>query len=75
MGLMQGLEIVEDPESRQPSPARAQALLEAAREEGLLIGAGGIKGHALRCGPSLLITEDEVAEGLRRLARACERVA
>ncbi len=74
MGLMQGLEIVDDPESRQPSPARAQALLEAAREEGLLIGAGGIKGHALRIGPSLLISEDEVMEGLRRLGRACERV-
>jgi 4-aminobutyrate aminotransferase-like enzyme len=75
MGLMQGLEIVEDPESRQPSPQRAQALLEAAREEGLLIGAGGIKGHALRIGPSLLISEDEVVEGLRRLGRACEHVA
>jgi len=75
MGLMQGLELVVDPESRKPDPARAQALLEAAREEGLLIGLGGLKGNNLRLGPSLLITEDEVAEGLRRLERACDRAA
>jgi 4-aminobutyrate aminotransferase-like enzyme len=75
MGLMQGLELVEDGETRRPSPARAQALLEATREEGLLIGAGGVKGNVLRIGPSLLIGEDEVAEGLRRLGRACDRVA
>jgi 4-aminobutyrate aminotransferase-like enzyme len=74
MGLMQGLEIVETDGSRQPSPTRAQALLEATRAEGLLIGAGGIKGHAMRLGPSLLISEEEVAEGVRRLTRACERV-
>jgi 4-aminobutyrate aminotransferase-like enzyme len=73
MGLMQGLEIVE-PEGRRPDPTRAQALLDAARAEGLLLGAGGIKGHAMRLGPSLLISEEEVAEGLRRLTRACERV-
>jgi 4-aminobutyrate aminotransferase len=75
MGLMQGLELIEDAESRKPSPARAQALLEATREEGLLIGSGGLKGNVLRIGPSLLISEDEVAEGLRRLGRACDRVA
>ncbi|HVR28249.1 MAG TPA: aspartate aminotransferase family protein [Thermoanaerobaculia bacterium] len=74
MGLMQGLELVRDPESRLPDPARAQALLEAAREEGLLIGLGGLKGNNLRIGPSLLISEDELAEGLRRLSRACDRV-
>jgi 4-aminobutyrate aminotransferase len=75
MGLMQGLELIEDGPERRPSPARAQALLEAARDQGLLIGAGGLKGNILRIGPSLLIDEDEVDEGLRRLARACDRVA
>ena len=52
----------------------AKALLEAAKEEGLLIGIGGLQGHVLRIGPSLLITEAEVEEGLDRLRRACERV-
>jgi alanine-glyoxylate transaminase/(R)-3-amino-2-methylpropionate-pyruvate transaminase len=75
MGLMQALELVEDRATKEPSPVRARALLEAAKAEGLLIGAGGLKGHIIRMGPSLLITEDEVAEAVERLARACARVA
>jgi 4-aminobutyrate aminotransferase-like enzyme len=74
MGLMQALELVEDPESRTPAPRRAQALLEAARMERLLIGTGGIQGHVIRIGPSLLISEAEVDEGLDRLERALRRV-
>jgi alanine-glyoxylate transaminase/(R)-3-amino-2-methylpropionate-pyruvate transaminase len=74
MGLMQALEIVHDKHTKEPAPETAKALLEAAREEGLLIGIGGLHGHVLRVGPSLLISEAEVAEGLDRLGRACERV-
>jgi alanine-glyoxylate transaminase/(R)-3-amino-2-methylpropionate-pyruvate transaminase len=74
MGLMQALEIVDDPRSKTPSAARAKRLLEAARSEGLLIGIGGLHGHIIRIGPSLLITEEEMADGLDRLERACERV-
>ncbi len=74
MGLMQALELVEDRDSKTPSPRLAKALLEATKEEGLLIGLGGIYSHVIRLGPSLLITEREIAQGLERLARACERV-
>ena len=73
MGLMQALEIVQDPQSRAPNAALARKLLEAARAERLLIGIGGLNGHIIRIGPSLLITEDEIADGLERLARACRR--
>ena len=73
MGLMWGLEIVTDPQSKRPDPDRAVAILEAAKDEGLLVGLGGLHGHVIRIGPSLLITEDELAEGVERLARACAR--
>jgi 4-aminobutyrate aminotransferase len=73
LGLMQAMELVEDPATKEPSPRRAKALLEAAKEERVLIGAGGLKGHVIRVGPSLLISEDEVAEGIARLERACAR--
>jgi 4-aminobutyrate aminotransferase-like enzyme len=73
MGLMQALELVEDRESKTPDPRRARALLEAARAEGVLIGIGGLHGHIIRMGPSLLIEEDEIADGLDRLERACAR--
>lgn len=74
MGLMQGIEMVEDRAGRAPDGERAGALLEAAREERLLIGRGGLNGQVIRIGPSLLIAEDEMAEGIRRLGAACRRI-
>jgi alanine-glyoxylate transaminase/(R)-3-amino-2-methylpropionate-pyruvate transaminase len=74
MGLMQAMEIVKDPESREPDPPRCSALLEACREEGVLLGQGGMWGHVVRIGPSLLVSEDEIDEGLAKLGRACARV-
>jgi alanine-glyoxylate transaminase/(R)-3-amino-2-methylpropionate-pyruvate transaminase len=74
MGLMQALELVQDRSTKEPAPERAKALLEAAKDECLLIGIGGLHGQVIRIGPSLLITEAEVAEGLDRLGRACRRV-
>ncbi|MPY91406.1 MAG: aminotransferase class III-fold pyridoxal phosphate-dependent enzyme [Luteitalea sp.] len=75
MGLMQALELVDDRTSKAPSPARATALLEAAKAEGLLVGIGGLYGNVVRIGPSMLITEAEVADGLSRLGRACRVVS
>lgn len=74
MGLMQAVEIVADPASRTPDPVRTGALLEACREEGVLVGQGGLWGQVVRIGPSLLVTEEEIAEGLELLARAAARV-
>lgn len=74
LGLMQGLELVEDRASKTPSPARAKKLLEMAKEERLLIGVGGLFGHVIRFGPSMLITEAEMDDALGRLEKACARV-
>ncbi len=74
LGLMQALELVRDKESRAPDPQRTQAVLEAAREEGLLVGAAGLWGNVIRLGPNLLVTEAEVAEALEKLTRACASV-
>ena len=74
MGLMQELELVDDPRAKTPSPKKAKALLEATKEERLLVGVGGLYGQVVRMGPSMLATEDEVADALGRLERACGRV-
>jgi 4-aminobutyrate aminotransferase len=74
MGLMQALELVEDPVTKEASPNKAQALLEAAKAEGVLLGLGGLYGHVIRLGPSMLISEEEIAEGLERLGKACRKV-
>jgi 4-aminobutyrate aminotransferase-like enzyme len=74
MGLMQALELVEDRASKTPSPRRAVALLDACKEEGLLVGVGGLQSNVIRLGPSMLISEAEVDDGLERMAAACRRV-
>jgi 4-aminobutyrate aminotransferase-like enzyme len=74
MGLMQALEVVEDRASKAPSPRLASALLEAAKDEGLLIGLGGLHGQVVRTGPSMLVTEQQVSDALDRLGRACSAV-
>ncbi len=74
MGLMQAMELVQGPKSKSPHPAKAKALLEAAKDERLLLGLGGLHAHVIRLGPSLLVTEDQVDDALGRLERACARV-
>ena len=75
LGLMQAMELVEDRQTKTPAPGKARALLEAAKAEKLLIGLGGLHGHVIRLGPSMLVTEAEVDDALDRLARACQRVS
>ena len=74
MGLMQAIEIVKDPVSKDPDLDRTKKLMEASREEGVLIGLGGLHGTVVRIGPSLLITEEEMAEGIEKLGRAIDKV-
>ena len=74
MGLMQAMELVEDRHTKTPASGKARALLEAAKAERLLIGLGGLHGHVIRIGPSMLVTEAEVDDALERLGRACQRV-
>ena len=73
-GLMVGVELVSDAGTREPDPRRTRALVDAAREEGLLVGAGGLHGNVIRIGPSLLIDADEIAEGVEKLGKAAARV-
>ncbi|MGB7860048.1 MAG: aspartate aminotransferase family protein, partial [Acidimicrobiia bacterium] len=56
-GLMIGIELVGP--GGEPAPEKAAAALEAAREDGMLIGKGGIYGNTLRIAPPLSITEEE----------------
>jgi 4-aminobutyrate aminotransferase-like enzyme len=70
MGLMQAIELVEDRKTKEPAPARAAALMEAAKREDLLIGKGGLYGNVLRIAPPMLISEAELVDGCDRLARA-----
>ncbi|GGU24260.1 aspartate aminotransferase family protein [Streptomyces lavendofoliae] len=73
-GLMLGIELAR-PGSDEADPQAAAAVLEAAREGGLLIGKGG--GHdtsALRVAPPLSLTVAEAEEGAAILERALHSI-
>ena len=67
MGLLQAIELVEDRETKKPAVAQTLALMEAARENRILIGRGGSYGNVLRISPPLNISKADVDEFTRLL--------
>jgi 4-aminobutyrate aminotransferase len=67
MGLMQGVELVEDRASKTPATQQTLRIMEAARENRILLGRGGLYGNVLRISPALNITRNDVDEFIRQL--------
>jgi 4-aminobutyrate aminotransferase len=74
MGLMQALELVKDRGTKEPAPQETMALMERARENGLLIGKGGLFGNVIRLSPMLNIGKSDVDEAIRLLDRSFAEV-
>jgi alanine-glyoxylate transaminase/(R)-3-amino-2-methylpropionate-pyruvate transaminase len=56
-GLMLGVEMVKDRTTKEPAKAECAAVLEHAREMGLLLGKGGLWGQTIRFAPPMCITQ------------------
>jgi len=69
-GLMLGVELVKDHDTKEPAADLAAKAMEGARERGLLIGKGGLYGNVLRISPPLTITEDDAAQAIETLDAA-----
>jgi len=74
MGLMQGIELVKDPVTKEPAPQETTQLMEEARRDGLLIGKGGLWGNVIRMSPPMNISKTDVDEAVRLLDRALAAV-
>ena len=74
-GLMQAIELVNNLESKEPAPLVMNALLEATREHGLLIGKGGLSGNTVRLSPPLNINKADVDAAIDILDRSLSDVA
>ncbi len=70
MGLMLGVELVSDRKTKEPARKEALAVLEAAREMGVLIGKGGLDGNVLRIKPPMCITAEDADFAVDVLDRA-----
>jgi 4-aminobutyrate aminotransferase-like enzyme len=62
MGLMQGLELVKDRETKEPAPQAVLTVFEETKRRGVLIGKGGLYGNCIRTGMMLNSTKDHVDE-------------
>lgn len=70
MGLMQALEFVKDPASKEPAPAATNQFMEECRKRGLLVGKGGLYGNVVRTSPPLNISKSDVEEAIRIMDQA-----
>ena len=59
-GLMVGMELVEDLETKAPAAARAGKVRAAMREKGVLIGVGGGLANVIRIQPPLSISKEDL---------------
>ncbi|WP_406621345.1 4-aminobutyrate--2-oxoglutarate transaminase [Bacillus atrophaeus] len=64
LGAMAAIEIVKDPETREPDKAKAAAIAAYANDNGLLLLTAGINGNIIRFLTPLVITDEQLKEGL-----------
>jgi 4-aminobutyrate aminotransferase/(S)-3-amino-2-methylpropionate transaminase len=75
LGLMAGIELVEDRDRKTPAGEAASAIQARLLEDGFLIGVGGYHGNVLRVQPPLVIEDTDLDRAVDALDRALARSA
>jgi 4-aminobutyrate aminotransferase len=70
MGLMQGIELVKDRQTKEPATEATTLVMERARANGLLVGKGGLYGNVIRMSPPLNISKADVDQALAVLDKS-----
>jgi alanine-glyoxylate transaminase/(R)-3-amino-2-methylpropionate-pyruvate transaminase len=69
-GLMLGIELVKDRQSKEPAKEECAQILETCKEMGLLLGKGGLWGQTVRFSPPMCVSEHDADFLLEVLDRA-----
>ena len=72
LGAMRALELVKDRGSKEPDKDRTDRVIRKAYETGLLLVGAGTYGNVIRTLMPLVITDDELTEGLDVLEKALQ---
>ena len=75
MGLMLGVELVRDRESKEPASTEAADLMELTKERGLILGKGGLHGNTMRIKPPMCITPDDASFMLATIDECLSEIA
>ncbi|MEO0532231.1 MAG: aminotransferase class III-fold pyridoxal phosphate-dependent enzyme, partial [Planctomycetota bacterium] len=59
MGLMLGVELVRDRETKEPANTEAADIMEQMKHHGVIVGKGGLYGNTLRIKPPMCLTKDD----------------
>ena len=70
MGLMQGIELVKSLQTKEPASEATTLVMERARDNGLLVGKGGLYGNVIRMSPPLNISKADVDQALAVLDKS-----
>lgn len=73
-GLMLGIELVKDRQSKEPAREECAQILESCKEMGLLLGKGGLWGQTVRFSPPMCIHEQDADFLLEVLDLAFDRI-
>lgn len=74
MGLMQGVELVRNRETKEPAPEAVLKVFEETKRQGVLIGKGGLYGNVIRTGMMLNSTKDTVDELIAALSAGFDSI-
>jgi 4-aminobutyrate aminotransferase-like enzyme len=75
MGLLQAIELVEDRKTKAPATAATLQIIEAARENRIMVGRGGLYGNVVRLSPPMNISRSDVDEFILRLDASIAQVS
>ncbi|GCE15854.1 4-aminobutyrate--2-oxoglutarate transaminase [Tengunoibacter tsumagoiensis] len=68
LGMMQALEFVHDPQTKEPAPQLVDAIITRARDQGILLLKAGLHGNVLRILVPLVISNESAEQALQTLS-------
>ncbi len=73
-GLMRGIEFVKDRTTREPAPEEAAQVAEWNKDNGLIVGRGGVYGNIIRINPPICATRDDMQFVAEVIENSCSRL-
>jgi 4-aminobutyrate aminotransferase len=70
MGLLQGIELVKDRQTKEPATELVNQVLERLRANGMIVGKGGLYGNVIRMSPPLNISKADIDAALAALDKS-----